>query len=235
MTTDMEFQTVEVRLPHDRNVHVVCESEEHAFFGQTKQTFNFDLPPNASVDVVRELVADKLSVAPASVHLQLLVRESNEYETVTCGNIAEAIFASNPESNTLSVVYSTESRYGCFYLCCAALCAACCAAGYAAGSSAEKKNQRRRPPPRPRPSQNKPSQPYGNQADTQVQYPQATPANQYYQNSNAQPPQTYAYGSPVQYTAPPQQGTYQAAPPNGYGSPPPPPQNPGGKQAPVPL
>jgi hypothetical protein len=227
----MDFLTEQVTLPRDQSVSVVCESEERGLFGQAKQTLTFALPPNAPIDVVRGMLADKLSTTSSCVHLQVLVRESSEYEPVTCGSVADVLAASNPAATTLTLLCMTESRYGCFYLCCAALCAACCATGYAVGKAQQKKKPHQPPPPKPHQT----SQPYGNQLNMSAQYPQAIPATQYYHNTSAQPPQTYAYGSPVQYSPQSQQNAYQAAPPSGYIVTPQQYQSYGGNQVPAPL
>lgn len=135
MFENADFQTEMVLLPHEQSVLVVCESAEPSFLGQSKQTYNFSLPPSASVEEVRRLLAEKLSTAPTSVHLQALVQDSNEFESVTRGTVADLLSSSNPSTSTLIVTYSTESRFGCFYVCCAALCAGCCCLGYQAGKS----------------------------------------------------------------------------------------------------
>jgi hypothetical protein len=106
-----------------KEVLTVCGSEERGLFGQAKQTFTFALLPNASVGVVRGMVAEKLSAASACVHLQVLMRESNGCEPVTCGSVADELDESNPAATTLTLLYMTESRHSHFYLCCAALCA----------------------------------------------------------------------------------------------------------------
>jgi hypothetical protein len=103
-----------------QEVLTVCGSEERSLFGQAMQTFTFALPPNASVGVVRGMVAEKLSAASACVHLQVLMCESRGCEPVTCGSVADVLAASNPAATALTLLYMTESRHSCFYLCCAA-------------------------------------------------------------------------------------------------------------------
>lgn len=125
MLTDTEFHTEGVQLPHDHNIHVLCESAERNVSGAAKHKVELLLSPSASIEELRELLAKKLSTASACVHLQVLVRESNEYEPVTCGSVADVLAASNPAATTLTLLYMTESRYGCGF--CTALCAGCCA------------------------------------------------------------------------------------------------------------
>jgi hypothetical protein len=107
-----------------QEVLTVCGSEERSLLCQAKHTFAFALPPNASVGVVRGMVAKKLSAASACVHLQVLMRESNGCESVTCGSVADVLAASNPAATALALLCMTESRHSCFYLCFAAFCAA---------------------------------------------------------------------------------------------------------------
>jgi hypothetical protein len=99
-----------------QEVLTVCGSEERSLLGQAKQTFTFALLPNASVGVVRGMVAEKLSVASACVHLQVLMCESRGCEPVTCGSVADVLAASNPATSMLSFVYTAESRHSCFYV-----------------------------------------------------------------------------------------------------------------------
>jgi hypothetical protein len=106
-----------------QEVLTVCGSEERSLFGQAMRALAFALPPNASVGVVRGMVAKKLSAASACVHLKVLVRESRGCEPVTCGSVADELDESNPAATTLTLLYMTESRHSYFYLCCAALCA----------------------------------------------------------------------------------------------------------------
>jgi hypothetical protein len=106
-----------------KEVLTVCGSEERGLFGQAKQTFTFALLPNASVGVVRWMVAEKLSTTSSCVRLQVLVRGSNGCEPVTCGSVADELDESNPAATTLALLCMTESRHSYFYLCCAALCA----------------------------------------------------------------------------------------------------------------
>jgi hypothetical protein len=106
-----------------QEVLTVCGSEERSLLGQAKQTFTLALLPNASVGVVRGMVADKLSAASACVHMQVLMCESRGCEPVTCGSVADVLAASNPAATALALLCMTESRHSSFYLCCAALCA----------------------------------------------------------------------------------------------------------------
>jgi hypothetical protein len=99
-----------------KEVLTVCGYEERSLSGQAKQTFTFALLPNASVGVVRGMVAEKLSAASVCVHLQVLMRESNGCEPVTCGSVADELDESNPATSMLAFVYTTESRHSCFYV-----------------------------------------------------------------------------------------------------------------------
>jgi hypothetical protein len=107
-----------------QEVLTVCGSEERSLLGQGKQTFAFALLTNASVGVVRWMVAGKLSTTSSCVRLQVFARESVECEPVACGSVADVLAASNPAATTLALLCMTESRHSCFYLCCAAFCAA---------------------------------------------------------------------------------------------------------------
>jgi hypothetical protein len=105
-------------------VLAVCGAGGRGLFCQVKQTFTFALPPNASVGVVRGMLADKLSTTSSCVRLQVLMREGNGCESVTCGSVADELDESNPAATTLTLLYVTDGRHSYFYLCCAALCAA---------------------------------------------------------------------------------------------------------------
>jgi hypothetical protein len=99
-----------------QEVLTVCGSEERSLFGQAKQTFTFALLPNASVGVVRWMVAEKLSTTSSCVRLQVLVRGSNGCEPVTCGSVADELDESNPAATALALLCMTESRHSCFYV-----------------------------------------------------------------------------------------------------------------------
>lgn len=111
---NMELEAEAVQLPHERNVLVYCNSAEPSFPRQANRMLSFSLPPNASVEEVRRLTADEFATAPANSHLQVLLHECSEYLTLTRGTFAVALAASGAVTSTLTLVYTTESRHGCF-------------------------------------------------------------------------------------------------------------------------
>lgn len=111
---NMELEAEAVQLPHERNVLVYCNSAEPSCPRQAKRMLSFSLLPNASVEEVRRLTADEFATAPANSHLQVFLHECSEYLTLTRGPFAVALAASGAVTSTLTLVYTTESRHGCF-------------------------------------------------------------------------------------------------------------------------
>jgi hypothetical protein len=125
-----------------QEVLTVCGSEGRGLFGQAKQTFTFALPPNASVGVVRGMVAKKLSAASACVHLQVLMRESRGCEPVTCGSVADELDGSRSRDGHAGICVRDggQSQPLLFVLC----CVLCCCAGYRFGKTGKRDRQRQR-------------------------------------------------------------------------------------------